>query len=561
MKRDCQLNECPFARASSLCCRAAVLCAGGFAAGIPFENHPWITLIAPFLGFILCKWRLYGRACLQQALLLPSLFLCLGAFRAHACFVSAKADVGDLPPGVYWVRGSIASEPTLDSNRFRCELTVTEAGLGPDDLHRCSGKILISMPLKPNNTSFAFGQRLEAHGMLLPIEPNSNPAGFNPQRYYSYRHITRIMQSKNPESWKIIANPSWIGWIPQLALNARKNLQNSLDKLLPPLESSFLAGIMLGSRTQIPNSFQDDFAVTGSSHILAASGMNVGMVAAWLYLLSRFIPLPKRYFHRALLFALFFYTLVCGGSPSIVRADLMASLFLCAKLLDRDGDLPISVALSAFLILLFEPGSLYDIGFQLSYATVIPIIALQPTFEMISKSLASPATSRSNGMIRKGEMILAETALLTVAAQLGSLPLTILYFNQFSIVALGVNLLVVPTLAYLTGMGFIVWAISAIWLQLASILALFVLSPALLFLEGAVHAGASVPYASVFVSSPNGAWIFCFYIILALGIRMLNIRCEERTQDEKKARDSHSGNHADIAIGNSDPESSHSPPR
>ncbi len=490
---------------------------------------------------------------MQHALLLPSLFLCLGAFRANADFLTAKSDAGDLPPGVYWVRGCIASEPTLDTNRFRCEMTVTEAGLGPNDWRHCQGKILISMPLKPNNAPFAFGQWLEAHGMLLPIEPNSNPAGFNPRRYYSYRHISRIMQSKNPESWRIIANPSWMGWIPQLALNARKNLQNSLDNLLTPLESSFLAGIMLGSRTQIPNSFQDDFAVTGSSHILAASGMNVGMVAAWLYLLSRFIPLPKRYFHRILLFALFFYTLVCGGSPSIVRADLMASLFLCAKLLDRDGDLPISVALSAFLILLFEPGSLYDIGFQLSYATVIPIIALQPTFEMIAKSLASPATSRPKEMIRKGGMILEETALLTVAAQLGSLPLTILYFNQFSIVALGVNLLVVPTLAYLTGMGFIVWAISAIWMKLASILTLFVLSPALLFLEGAIHAGASVPYASVFVSSPNGFWIFCYYIILSLGMHMLNNRCEERMQDEKKAHDSHPANHADSAIGKSDP--------
>jgi len=506
-------------------------------------------------------WRPCLRACPQQAILLPSLFLCLGAFRAHSGFLHANADIGDFPIGVYWVRGSIASEPALDSNRFRCELAVTDAGIGPDDMLHCQGKILISMPLTPNRAPFAFGQRLEVHGMMQPIEPNSNPAGFNPQRYYSTRHITRIMQSKNPESWKIVANPSWIGWIPQLALNARKNLQNSMDKLLPPLESSFLAGIMLGSRTQIPKSFQDDFATTGSSHILAASGMNVGMVAAWLYLLSRILPLPKRYFHRALLFALFFYTLVCGGTPSIVRADLMASLFLCAKLLDRDGDLPISVALSAFLILLFEPGELYDIGFQLSYATVIPIIALQPTFEMISKRLMSSKTSRLTMIIRKGEMIFVETALLTLAAQLGSLPLTISYFNQFSIVALGVNLLVVPALAYLTGMGFIVWAVSAIWLQLASTIALLFLSPALLFLEGAVHAGASVPYASVFISSPNGVWIFCYYVLLAHGIHMLNIRCEERMKDEKKSRDSHFDNHVDTVMGKSDPESSQSPTR
>ncbi len=270
-------------------------------------------------------------------------------------------------------------------------------------------------------------------------------------------------------------------------------------------------GILLGDRGDLPPALNVDFERTGTSHILATAGLHVGMVVVLLLGCLRF----ARFAHRpALLITmalLVLYALMAGGRPSIVRAALMASVVLFGLLLEREPDLPNTLALAGFILLAYNPQNLFEPGFQLSFATVTTLVILMPLArERITdagKNIPDhwPGASR----LRKGIQTLYACFFLALTAQLGAMPLVAYYFNSVSLIGIAANTLVVPVIALIIPLGFGA-------ALLGSLTALFalpldrLLDVLLEWVINVVRACSHAPYASVPVSSPP-VWMICAY--------------------------------------------------
>ncbi|CAG4997734.1 hypothetical protein DYBT9275_01840 [Dyadobacter sp. CECT 9275] len=180
--------------------------------------------------------------------------------------------------------------------------------------------------------------------------------------------------------------------------------------------------MILGRRDDLRSGQVEDYTVSGTVHILSVSGLHVmvlfvvfGKLLGWLKKLK-----GGKYVYLALLMAILtFYALVTGLPPSVQRATLMSIVFLLAEVFGRKSEPVNTLALSAFLILLFDPGALYDIGFQLSYLAMLGIF-------LFFKPIQNCFSPR-----KKAVQYLWDITALSFAAQLATFPLSIFYFHQF----------------------------------------------------------------------------------------------------------------------------------
>jgi competence protein ComEC len=208
-----------------------------------------------------------------------------------------------------------------------------------------------------------------------------------------------------------------------------------------------VASIAFGARSEVDKETIQKFTNTGVIHVLAVSGMNVGLVFVILDLLLRFLKsrrLGLLLYTLLLLSGIWFYALITGMSASIMRATLMFSFVLVGRALQRNSNIFNSMAVSAFLLIAWTPSILGDIGFQLSYAAVLSIVVIQP--------LLYKHCYFKNWIADKIWLLMS----VTFAAQFGTLPFTLLYFHQFPVYFWLANLVVIPLVTMILYLSFVV---------------------------------------------------------------------------------------------------------
>lgn len=203
---------------------------------------------------------------------------------------------------------------------------------------------------------------------------------------------------------------------------------------------SLLFALVLGDRSELEQSTKQMFSTTGTSHILAVSGLHVGIVLALFYLLfyGTISPLRTHPVKECLILLLIItYTFITGCSPPVLRAALMITLFIVGRLIRRDQSTLHAVILSAFILLVADPWLLFNISFQLSYAALLGILLLYPVFAG-SYRLFSPVMQ-----------VPIQVLSISLSAQLGILPFMLYYFNILPCYALLSNLLIFPCVGLL----------------------------------------------------------------------------------------------------------------
>jgi competence protein ComEC len=214
---------------------------------------------------------------------------------------------------------------------------------------------------------------------------------------------------------------------------ARKRIESQL----PEPQASLLVGILLGSRTSMPDEVQEAFSRSGTTHILAISGWNISIVAAFLSAAGRHL-LGQRYSLGLVLAGIVLYTLFVGGGAAVLRAAVMGILYVLAQHVGRPGDGITILMASAWAMTLWSPGLLWDIGFQLSLSATIGMLLFVPIW--------TEAWARWPAFI-------TESMAATLASQLVTWPLMAFYFRQFSLIVPLSNLLACPTLTPLMLVG------------------------------------------------------------------------------------------------------------
>jgi competence protein ComEC len=255
------------------------------------------------------------------------------------------------------------------------------------------------------------------------------------------RHLARVdifalatISEKEP----IIITGNKASLLKSLVYNSKDLFKRSLEKLFRRPERFFLSAVLLGERQDIPKEWKGIFVKTQTMHLLAISGLHVGIIAFMIFFLIGLLRAPRDFRYIITILLLLFYSLIVGGRPSVVRATVMGIVILGSYLLKRDADIYNSLGLSAVAILMFNPDQLFNYGFILSFVAVLSIVYLTPRINRIFRI----DHSRLGG-IRYYFLTLASASL---AVWLGLLPLTVNFFDIISPISVFVNILAIPLL-------------------------------------------------------------------------------------------------------------------
>jgi competence protein ComEC len=269
---------------------------------------------------------------------------------------------------------------------------------------------------------------------LRPVTNAGNPFEFDYQSYLNRKQIGRSAFVEK-DSWKYLSG------------HAREPLKNFTGRirnhLLEVFKTAGLSGnelavasaLVLGYRAELNDEIRNAYSASGAMHVLAVSGLHTGIVYFIMNLLLSLIPVLQRVRilkSFLLLVALWLYALMTGMSPSVMRATVMFSFIVTGEIFHRKLCIWNSIAASAFFLLLINPFNLLDVGFQLSYMAVISIVFFHSRFYSL--------LSFKNRLAAN----IWKLVCVSIAAQLGTMPLSLYYFHQFPGYFILSNLTVVP---------------------------------------------------------------------------------------------------------------------
>lgn len=285
-------------------------------------------------------------------------------------------------------------------------------------------------------------------------------------------------------------------WLMVKISQLRQNLVATYQSFLPGPSSALLSGIVLGSKHNLPPDFYEALKMSGTLHVVVASGMNVTLVAGFLTGLFGYF-LKRQWATIASLGGVVFYTALAGFEPPIVRASIMSGLALTAQGFGRQNWGVLSLFLAGYIMLLIKPSLISDLGFQLSFLATAGLLLVKPA---LSKLERLP--------------LLGESFTTTLAAQLAVLPLLLGTFGQYSLLSLLTNTLVLWTIPWIMGFGAVVGVAGLIFPALGQILA-FLLYPFLFYFEIIVGFLGKLGWFSLKSGKFSWSLAFGYWLILA----------------------------------------------
>lgn len=234
------------------------------------------------------------------------------------------------------------------------------------------GKILVNI----------FGGLDAAYGDYIMLEGKLHqPYNFSAERNFSYRnYLSRrdvyfILSVKKNAEVQVLDNNRG-NYFRSLSLKLRNKLRSVLSENLSENESGIMSAVLLGDRSGISKPIRALFVQTGTAHILAISGLHIGIVAALFLVFVKLIPAGRRGQLGIVIFLLISYAFLTGGRPSVIRATIMTVVFLASLIVEKEFDAFNTLCLAAAIILVINPLNLFDVGFQLSFTCVLSIIYL-----------------------------------------------------------------------------------------------------------------------------------------------------------------------------------------
>lgn len=388
---------------------------------------PWAVpaVLAPLSLLLLLLWR--HRPLTRRALSLL-LVAALGALR----WALAQPSLGPGDAAFYvdqpvQLRGTVLGE--ADAQQYGVSFPLEVEALCPEGgkWQEVRGLVLVQ---GERFLEAGYGDRLLLAGKLA--SPRS--AGTFSYRDYLARQGIHAML-KGGEVLERLPGPGGF-WPARVLFAVRGWARARLEALLPEPPASLLVGILLGSRASIPPDIQEAFSRSGTSHILAISGWNINIVAAFIAALSR--RLPRRLSLLFVLLGIVLYTLLVGASAAVLRAALMGVLYVVAQQAGRPSHGVTALFASAWAMTLWNPAVLADLGFQLSFAATLGMLLFVPVW---------------TAALARWPRSLSESLAATLSSQLLTWPLLALSFRQFSLVVPLANLLACPALAPLMLLG------------------------------------------------------------------------------------------------------------
>jgi len=306
------------------------------------------------------------------------------------------------------------------------------------------GKVLLNVKKDSLKKRLQVGQFIFTDADLTNIEAAKNPFQFD---YKEYLEKNQIYKQIYTDTKNIILLPKRRHSLKSVAARVRLRIIKNLKKKgLNGNELAVVKALLLGERTEITSNLRQNYTAAGAMHILAISGLHIGIIMLLIsYVLKPLELFKKGKILKLILIVLFLwlYAILAGLSPSVVRATTMFTAISFGLFLNRKTDLINVLALSAVILLLINPFYIFDVGFKMSYLAVLAIVLIQPKIA----GLWQPKFKLLNYF---WQLISVSTA-----AQIGVLPLSLYYFHQFPGLFFLTNIVVIPFLGIILGLGII----------------------------------------------------------------------------------------------------------
>jgi competence protein ComEC len=303
-------------------------------------------------------------------------------------------------------------------------------------LEKTTGKVMFSFQKDTVGDTIRYGDMLTVKTELTQVKPPMNPDEFDYKNYLEMNGV--YYEAFVPKHSFHFTGNSDASWLLRFTDKWRHRLINLLNERIKGNEAAVGSAILLGYRNDLSQSVIDEFVDSGTVHVICVAGLHVGILFWMINLLLFFfdnVKHGKLIRTIILLVLLWMYALFTGMATPVIRATVMFSFLLVGRQFSRYTNSVNTLAASAFLMLLINPFSLADVGFQLSYLSVLGILTIYP----ILNGIFEPR----NFIVKK----IWELTCLSASAQFSIAPLSLLYFHQFPNYFLVTNLLVVPLLS------------------------------------------------------------------------------------------------------------------
>lgn len=482
--------------------RLTIALALGIIAALQVHIPDWLAIsivfILTLLLIFLNKNYNYSRAVLFGAGV-QLVFFFLGVFATH--WHNKKP--------TFYNNGkflaTVMEVPQKKENSYKSVLKITGfSNPQQQQFSETTEKILVYFQPDSMVAQLSAGDRVIFTQTPQEIHNNGNPFEFDYKKYLERREIYRQVYLPSANWTKTGLKTSFS--ISVLAEKIRfKLLEIYRSHNLGETQLEILSALTLGYKRELDPEIKRVFSSAGAMHVLAVSGLHVGIIYGFLFFILGFLRRKKAgqlIFALTSLFCLWAYAFLTGLSPSVMRAATMFSFIIVGNSIKRNTNIYNSLAASAFLLLLVNPNNLFEAGFQLSYSAVFGIVYLQPKIGQLLKV--------KNRFLNYFWMLLT----VSVAAQIATFPISIFYFNQFPTYFFLSNLFVIPAAVVLIPLGIMLLLFSAIPV-ISTILATIVngiLSLVYHLLQGI----ESLPYAVRQISVTPAELVFIIAVLVSI---------------------------------------------
>ncbi len=489
-----------------------ILLSAAWVAGIYLGTNFDLPIVLLLTGLVplplLLFQKKHRKAIILSSLSLIALFA--AAWYAYQSLYIINADdlcyYHDRGPVV--VRGMVARDPEISDRSTHLYFQAAEIGTG-EEWRPVAGKALLFVP---RTSDYEYGDILRVTGEL-ETPPQLND--FDYGGYLAHQGISENCTMLYPD---IEIEARGAGFKPLAGIyELRASLGQTLARVLPEPQASLAQGILLGIRENMPQSVKDDFIRTGTAHLLAISGLNLGIIAGITLSLGIWLFGRRHYLYVWLALAtIWLYALLTGMHPPVVRGAIMASLFLTAELLGRQRSASATLIFAAAIMVGISPYILGDAAFQLSFLAMAGLVFLFPSFRSLGRRAVKAFIGEEGATVTAATFI-SDSLSVTMAAVIAVWPVVAYYFGIISFVGPLATFLLLPALPLVILAGAASGLAGLLFLPAGQVIG-WLAWLSLAYMIYMVRGMASSPLAFINVGTVAPAWLWLYYAGLAAAV-------------------------------------------
>ncbi len=479
----------------------------GLVIGIYIPNtHPWINgiVIAIAILFFMVSIRIFEKQKLRWFVFLSIAILLISVMRMQIYEVTHQSqlkDVQALEQQRIGIRGVIDSKPAIDGNQLQMVVKPSSILIANQEYSPITKeRFLVRFYLQKEEEliyiqNYQEGSMIRLYGILSRPRSLNNPGLFHYEEYLSQQSIYWIVRVKELADMEVTEKFS----LDSLLNKLHSEIEEKIAELYPNPYDSFIKGILIGDRDDLPVEIEKDFSYLGLSHLLAISGLHLSIFTLMISGILNRLRLSKEKIALITILFVLFYMLLTGASSSVVRASLMTILVLYGYLYKNSFHSLQALGLAFIIMTTYQPFWIFNIGFQLSFLITFFILWGTPKLETFYPITVLPWKKAIS---------------LLIITQLASFSLVLYHFHQYSFLAWLANFVMVPIFSmFILPIGILSLILSFILFPIAKLLS-YVLIQFLSMIFSIIHFISQTNLFQMVGGFSSAYNIIVFYLIL-----------------------------------------------